>query len=103
MKINFDYKGKNLMLVYGDNGILEHIINTETNEKMMIEYTQNCRTNINLIKTIIDERYVPSSFFYTKIKKNLRMSVCSAVYVRIIELDVFIPKFIFIPKEQNLK
>jgi hypothetical protein len=83
MKINFDYNGKSLVLVYADNGILEHIINTETNKKMMIEYTQ-----------------VGGGYEMTKNNGYVPMSMCNAVYVRIMELDVFVPKFIFIPNNK---
>ena len=83
MKINFDYNGKNLVLVYDDNGILEHIINTETNKKIMVEYTQ-----------------VGSGYEMTENNGYIPMGMCNAVYVRIMELNVFVPKFIFIPNNK---
>ena len=40
MKINFDYKKTKMILDYNDEGCLNHITNTETGKKMMVEYTQ---------------------------------------------------------------
>jgi len=79
MKIDFNYSGKNLMLVYNDNGTLEYIINAETNEKMIIEYTQ-----------------VGIGYEITKNNGYIPMSMCNAIYVRIMDLNVFVPKYIFI-------
>lgn len=84
MKINFDYSGIKMMLVYADNGILEHIINIKTGNKMMMEYTQ-VGTGYEMES---HNGYVP-------------MKMCNAVYVRIMSLDVFVPKFIFIPAVES--
>lgn len=79
MEINFDYNGNKLILVYSDKGTLEHVINTKDNKKMMIEFSQcGCGYEINR-----------NNGFIT-------MDVCDAIYVRIMEIDVFVPKFIFI-------
>jgi hypothetical protein len=87
MKINFEYKGKKIVLVYDDNGRLEHIVDTETDKKMMIEYTQvGSGFEINMNN---HNGYIP-------------MKMCNAVYVRIMELDIFVPKFIYIPNVEYL-
>lgn len=89
MKVNLDYKGKQLIIVYDDNGVLEHIINSETNEKMMIEFTQvGSGYEIN--------NYVQMTICNAIHSRITEMDICNAVYVRIMEIDVYVPKFIFI-------
>jgi len=81
MEINFNYNGNDLILVYDDNGILEHIINTtKNNKKMMFQFIQH-----------------GMGYELEKNNEYMSMDVCTAIYVRIMELDVFVPKFIFIP------
>lgn len=82
MKIEFDYKEIKMILVYDVDGSFEHVINLDNNEKMMVEYTQ-----------------VGSGYEYTENNGYVKMTMCNAVYIRIIELDVFIPKFMFIPNK----
>ena len=81
MLINFEYLETKMVLVYDDTtGVLEHIINANTNNYMMMEYIQ------------IGEGY--------EMENNngyMQMKICNGVYVRIMELDVFVPKRIFIP------
>ena len=81
MKVNFEYKGKDLELVYDDEtGILSYVIDIKNNEKMMVQYTLS-----------------GSGYEMTKDNGYMPMDMCNAVYVRIMALDVFVPKFIFIP------
>ena len=80
MKINFNYLGNNMILSYDDNGMLYNVTRKETGDKMMIEYTQ-----------------VGSGYEFSDNNGYVSMDMCNAVYVRIMKLDVFVPKFIFIP------
>lgn len=80
MIINLEYKGTNLELVYKNDGVLKHVINTETKLKMMVEYSQ-----------------VGTGYEMTDNNGYVSMKMCKAIYVRIMELDLFIPKFMFIP------
>lgn len=56
---------------------------TETNKKMMVEYTQ-----------------IGTGYEMTKNNGYVSMNMCNAVYVRIVELNVFVPKFIFISNDK---
>jgi hypothetical protein len=82
MKILFEYKKTNLLLVYGDNGVLEYVLDIAKNRKLMVEYTQ-----------------VGTGYEFSANNGYVPMSMCNAVYVRIMDLDLFVPKFIFIPNK----
>jgi hypothetical protein len=84
MKINFEYKETKMILDYDNEGYLNHITNSETGKKMMVEYTQ-----------------YGSGYEFTHNNGYVAMDMCHAVYVRIMELDLFIPKFIFIPNKKE--
>jgi hypothetical protein len=79
MDIKFEHNGKKIVLVYASNGKIEHIIDTETKNKMMIEYTQ-----------------IGSGYELTNNDGFIPAKMCNADYVRIMELDIFVPKFIYI-------
>ncbi len=80
MKIPFEYNGRNLILTYNERGILDNVLDTATDCNMMMEYTQ-----------------VGTGYEFSTHNGYVRMDMCNAVYIRIMELDVFVPKFIFIP------
>jgi hypothetical protein len=79
MKIVYDFSGTIVIAKYDNVGCFEHVINTETQKKMMVEYTQ-----------------IGTGYEITDDNGYIKMKMCNAVYVRIMDLDVFIPKFIFI-------
>ena len=80
MEVILKLSGVNVMLTY-DNGCLEHITNVDTGTKMMMEVMQaGCGFKI---KEEIMMIFGPSN-------------VCDARYVRIMDLDIFVPKFLFI-------
>ena len=82
MKIPFKCLGHDLLLEYDNkSGILEQVTNVKTNKPMMIE-----------------SRFTSSNY---QIKKEKFMiggesNVCDARYVRIMDMDIFIPHLIFI-------
>ena len=80
IKVELTYFGKKLILEYKSNGVLEYVTDTDTNQKMILQYTQ-----------------VGLGYEMTNNNGYVSMDMCNAVYVRIIELDLFIPKFLFIP------
>ena len=84
MEINFDYNGNKLVLVYSEKGTLEYVINTKDNKKMMIEYTQ-----------------VGRGYEISGNNGYISMDNCNAVYVRIMGIDVFVPKYIFILNKKS--
>jgi hypothetical protein len=80
MEVRIKLLDTNVMLTYNE-GYLEHITNIDTGTKMVMEVMQEGSGF-----TIKEERMMifgPSN-------------VCDARYVRIIDLDVFVPKFLFI-------
>jgi len=84
MEIKFSCKEKKISLTYDDYGVLEYVTDITKDKKMMVEYTQFG----NGYEMSDHNGYVP-------------MKMCNAVYVRIMELDVFVPKFIFIPNNNS--
>jgi hypothetical protein len=82
-EIKFEYNGNKLILVYSDKGTLEYVINTENDKKMMIELNQ-----------------IGRGYEITRNSSFVSMDMCNAVYVRIMEIDIFVPKFIFIPNKK---
>lgn len=80
MKIDFEYNDNKLVLFYDDKtGVLSEVYNTVNDKNMMVEYTQE-----------------GSGIVQRQTNGYVDMDGCEAVYVRIIDLDVFVPKFIFI-------
>lgn len=84
MKTNFEYCGNEIEVTYNDDGYLDYVKNLTTNKYMMIESkifgTGYSITNDNSMFGNID--------------------ICNSTYVRIMDLDVFIPRLIFI---KNIK
>jgi hypothetical protein len=85
MEINFNYSDRELILVYNKHGILDYVTDSNTGDKMMLELNQ-----------------VGSGYEMEKNNGYIPMDICKATYIRIMDLDIFIPKFIFIP-QKNLK
>jgi len=83
MKINLNYCDSELILEYNKKGILDYVIDNKTGKKLMVEYTQ-----------------VGTGYELTKNNGFILMEMCNAVYVRIMELNIFVPKFIFIPNDE---
>jgi len=86
MKILRYQSGVNIEIEYDNDGYFKHVTNIDTGEKMMIEIMLEGRG-------------------YT-IKENkgyLKMDVCDARYIRIMELDLFIPRFLFIKNRYSMK
>ena len=79
MKIDFTHKGTKMILNYGTNGSLDRVTNCETNKNMMMEYTQ-----------------IGTGYEMSEHNGYMKMDMCNGVYVRIVDLDVFVPKYIFI-------
>lgn len=86
MKVKFTYCDIELEITYDEDGVFEYVTNLNTEKKMMIEIMQE-------------------GHGYT-IKENqgyIHMDVCDARYVRIMELDLFIPRLLFIKNKTNMK
>ena len=81
MIVNIKYNGKELSLVYDDiDGYFERAFDVTVGEPMMIEYTQ-----------------LGSGYEFSKHEGLfLPMNMCKGIYIRIIDLDLFVPKYIFI-------
>jgi len=85
MKINFEHSGIEMEITYDENGYLDTVRNINTDTYMLLE-----------IKTHGIEYDIKKEKFMIGGESN----VCDARYIRIMDIDVFIPKFIFI---QNTK
>ena len=84
MKVNITHSDKEIEITYDENGYLEYVVDLESGKKMMME------------------SFVEGKGY--KIEENtymMKMDVCTATYYRIIKLDLFIPKFIFIKNTLN--
>jgi len=82
MKIKFKYLGKNIEITYNeDNGYLDYVKDLDTDEYLTIESKFQGR-GIDIKK---------ESFMIGGVS-----DVCDARYSRIVELDIFIPRFIYI-------
>jgi len=77
MKIELE--NKNIEINYNDDGVLKNVLDLSNGENMMVEYTQ-----------------VGSGYDFTSHNGYVKMDMCNAIYVRIMKLDIFIPKFLFI-------
>lgn len=84
MKINFEYSGFKMILNYDSEGVLQYVINESTGKKMMRETNQ-----------------VGDGIERKEHNGYVKMPICSATYERIIDADVFVPKFIFIPNTKD--
>jgi len=84
MKVNLYHSGVNMEITYDDDGYFEHVKNIDTEKYMMIETKQE-------------------GVGYTIEKDNflMPMDVCDARYIRIIKLDIFIPRLIFIKNKHQ--
>lgn len=81
MKINFEYSGVKLEVTYNDNGFLEFVKDIDTDKYLMIE---------SKVKGTGYE--IKEEGFMIGGKSN----VCDARYVRIMDVDIFIPRLMFI-------
>ncbi|MFA5586448.1 MAG: hypothetical protein WDA02_07895 [Saccharofermentanales bacterium] len=82
MKIKFKHLGKNIEITYNeDNGYLDYVKDLDTDEYLTIESKFQGK-GIDIKK---------ESFMIGSIS-----NVCDARYARLIELDIFIPRFIYI-------
>lgn len=87
MKLKFKYNGEEFILKYNnETGVLEYVLDPNCGKKMLIEYTQ-----------------VGEGYEFTHNNGFVDMDMCNAVYVRIMHLDVFVPKYIFIPNIKEEK
>lgn len=85
MIVNLKYKGINMEITYNNDGYFEHVKNIDTDKYMMIEIKQE-----GLGYQIKKDNYL------------MVMDVCDARYVRIIDVDLFIPRLMFIENEHEL-
>ena len=74
---------KDIMVSYNQDGMLEFITDIANDEKMMFEFYQE-----------------GLGYEIGKTKGFMVMDKCDASYVRIMELDYFIPKYLFIKNER---
>lgn len=82
MVVNLEHQGINMEIFYGEDGVLGHVKNVDTGNFMMIETKQ---------EGLGYENYL------------IPMDICDARYVRIMELDIFIPRLLFIVNKHELK
>ena len=80
--VNIVHNNVNIEITYNDKGYLDQIKNIDTNEYLIIE-SKISGIGYNLKK----EKFIFG---------NDTTNVCDARYVRIMDLDIFVPKFIFI-------
>ncbi len=84
MKVKITHSDKDIEITYDEDGYIEYVTNLDSGKKMMME------------------SFVEGKGY--KIEENtflMKMDVCSATYYRIIDLDLFVPKFIFIKNTLN--
>lgn len=79
MIIKLEHSGINMEIKYNDDGVFEHVKNLNTKKYMMIETKQE-----GYGYEIKEDNYL------------MKMDVCDARYVRIMDIDIFIPRLIFI-------
>jgi hypothetical protein len=82
MKVNLNNKNTNIEITYDEYGCFDYVTNLDTNEKMMIEIYQTGK-----------------GYEIKKENRFITTKVCDVRYIRIMELNIFIPKFIFIENE----
>ena len=86
MEIRLMYDGINIEITYdNEDGVLKHVKNLHTGKFMMIETKQE-----GIGYTIKTDNYL------------MKMDVCDARYVRIMELDIFIPRLMFIENKKDV-
>lgn len=78
---------KDIMFSYDTNGMLEYVTDVETKKKLMMETVQEG------VGYEIHENH--GAF--------IKAEVCDARYVRIMELDYFVPKYLFIENGKDNK
>ena len=79
MVVSFKCNDTNIQLYYDENGMLMYVVDQATGKKMMkevYEYDVGYRINNNMGYT--------------------NMDTCNVDCVRIIDLDLFVPKYIFV-------
>ena len=80
MEIRFEYRGTKVTIHYQDDGQLKKVFNEDTKKNMVVQSFQ-----------------VGEGFELKRNMEYMEMDVCSASYVRIADLNVFIPRLILIP------
>ena len=84
MNIKLKHFVTEIEIAYNDKGVLEHITNLSTGKHMMLETFQ------------------VGSGYEIEREGFMGMNVCNATYVRIIELDLYVPRLIFINPKVDL-
>lgn len=82
LKIVFKHLELEMEITYDEKGYLDTVKNNNTGEYMMLESKMKG----------IGYKITEDAFMIGK-----KTNVCDARYVRIMDIDIFIPKFIFIP------
>jgi hypothetical protein len=75
---------KDIMASYNQDGMLEYVTDIANDRKMMFEFYQE-----------------GLGYEIGKTKGYVVMEKCDASYVRIMELDYFIPKYLFIKNDKG--
>lgn len=83
MIVKLEHSGINMEITYDDDGFFEHVKNVDIDKYMMIETKQE-----GLGYTIKEDNFM------------VKMDVCDARYVRIMDIDVFIPRLLFITNKK---
>jgi hypothetical protein len=85
-KINIVLKVKetSIRITYDSDGYFDHVINLDTKKELMIEFCQHGK----------GYKFEKSSVF-------IPIITCEAIYIKIIDLNIYIPKFIFIDTEKD--
>ena len=79
MKVNYKHKGFQFTVHYDEDGYLDFVEDTVMNESLMIEYHQTGK-----------------GYKITKTIGNFIGGSCTGMYVRVVIIDLYIPKFIYI-------
>ncbi len=85
MKIILEHSGIKMEITYNNDGYLEHVMNINTGHYMMIE-----------------SKTEGSGYKIERDNYLMSMDVCDARYVRIMDIDLFIPRLIFIENKHKL-
>lgn len=78
-------KNKNIRITYDSNGYFENVIDLDTKKDLIIEFCQHGK----------GYKFEKSAIFIPIIS-------CEAIYIKIVDLNIYIPKFIFIDTEQDI-
>lgn len=84
MVVNLEHSGISMEIWYSEDGVFDHVKNIGNGNFMMIETKQE-----GMGYTIKRDNYI------------MPMDICDARYVRIMELDIFIPRLIFITNKHE--